>query len=102
MLRHFLDVMHTKKNFFDNIMQSLLNVQGKTKDNLKSRLDLPDICSQRKLHVMPNRKAPTPQFRLDEASKEAFLEWIMMDVKFPDGYASNLRNYVKMGEVKFQ
>ncbi|KAG7564162.1 hypothetical protein ISN44_As10g009280 [Arabidopsis suecica] len=39
------DVMHTEKNFLGNLMNTVVNVQGKTKDNLKSRLDLPDIFS---------------------------------------------------------
>ncbi|KAL1197958.1 hypothetical protein V5N11_013646 [Cardamine amara subsp. amara] len=32
LLRHNLDVMHVEKNFFENIMNTILNVQGKTKD----------------------------------------------------------------------
>jgi len=37
LLWHNLDVMHIKKNVFDNFMNTLLNVLGKTKDSLKSR-----------------------------------------------------------------
>ena len=51
LLRHNLDVMHVEKNFFDNLMNTILNVQGKTKDNLKSRHDLVDISSRKELHV---------------------------------------------------
>ena len=100
-LRHNLDVMHIEKNFFDNIMNTILNVQGKTKDNLKSRLDLPDICSRTALHVTGNGKPPVPAFRLDEPSKAAFFDWIAESVRFTDGYASNLRNCVDHGEGKF-
>lgn len=90
MLRHNLDVMHIEKNFFDNIMNTILDVQGKTKDSLKSRLDLPDICERPELYVMRNGKGPIPIFRLDTNGKKAFFEWIISSVKFPDGYASNL------------
>src|SRR5690606_18889155 len=48
LLRYNLDVMHTEKNFFYNLMNTILNIQGKPKDNLKSRLDLVDICADRK------------------------------------------------------
>ena len=39
-LRHNLDVMHIKKNICDSIIGTLLNIEGKTKDTLKSRIDL--------------------------------------------------------------
>ena len=39
-LRHNLDVMHIEKNICDNIIGTLLNIEGKTKDTLKSRIDL--------------------------------------------------------------
>ncbi|CAN6919019.1 unnamed protein product, partial [Brassica oleracea] len=67
--------MHIEKNFFDNLMNTVLNIQGKTKDNLKSRLDLVDICDRSELHVDENDK-----------------------VKLPDGYASNLGNCVDRSE----
>lgn len=101
LLRHNLDVMHVEKNVFDNLMNTVLNVQGKTKDNLKSRLDLPNICSRGELHVNANGRGPIPVYRLDARSKEQFFDWIMHSVKFPDGYASNLRNCVDTREGKF-
>ena len=36
-LRHNLDVMHIKKNICDNIMKTLLSIEGKTKDTYKAR-----------------------------------------------------------------
>jgi len=71
----------------DNMMNTVLNGPGKTKHNLKSRLDLQDICSRKKLHIMANGKGTIPAFRLDAISKEEFFDWIMHSVKFPDGYA---------------
>ena len=35
-----LDVMHTEKNVCESIVGTLLNVPGKTRDGIKSRLDL--------------------------------------------------------------
>lgn len=100
MLRHNLDVMHIENNFFENIMNTILNVQGKTKDNLKSRLDLPAICERSELHVMSNGKGPTPIFRLNAVAKKAFFQWIIDNVKFPDGYASNLSRCVDINNNK--
>ena len=42
-LRHNIDVMHVEKNVCDNIVGTLLNIEGKTKDSNKARLDLPDM-----------------------------------------------------------
>lgn len=101
LLRHNLDVMHIEKNIFDNIMNTILNVKGKTKDNLKSILDLPDICARESLHVDGRGRLPMPIYRLDAAAKQEFFDWIIDSVKFPDGYASNLRNRVNREEGKF-
>ena len=38
-LRNNIDVMHTEKNVTDNIMGTLLDLEGKTKDIYKLRLD---------------------------------------------------------------
>ena len=42
--------MHIEKNFFDNIFNTIMNVEGKTKDNAKSREDLKELCSCPELH----------------------------------------------------
>ncbi|KAL1206112.1 hypothetical protein V5N11_005267 [Cardamine amara subsp. amara] len=94
LLRHNLDVMHIEKNFFENIINTILNVQGKTKDNVKSRLDLPLYCSRDYVEVVP-------PYRLKVARKTEFFDWIREDVRFTDGYASNLRNCVDYGQGKF-
>ncbi|XP_057761056.1 uncharacterized protein LOC130981482 [Arachis stenosperma] len=39
-LRHNLDVMHIEKNVCDNIVFTMLNESGKSKDHLKARKDL--------------------------------------------------------------
>ena len=51
MLHHNLDVMHIEKNEVDNIINTLLNLDGKTKDNLKARQDLKDIGLRSELHL---------------------------------------------------
>lgn len=40
LVEHQLDVMHTEKNVCKTIYGTLLNILGKTKDRLKSRMDL--------------------------------------------------------------
>jgi hypothetical protein len=36
--------MHIEKNICDNLLGTFLNIEGKTKDTLNSRLDLEDIA----------------------------------------------------------
>ena len=50
LIRHNLDVMHIEKNVCDNIIGTLLGIQGKTKDNLNSRLDLQVMGIRQELH----------------------------------------------------
>ena len=85
LLRHNRDVIHIEKNFFENIMNTLLNVPGKTKDNKKSRKDLPDICSRSELHIKSNGNVHVPIFRLSSEAKTTLFDWVASEVKFPDG-----------------
>ncbi|XP_020876242.1 uncharacterized protein LOC110227178 isoform X3 [Arabidopsis lyrata subsp. lyrata] len=98
LLRHNLDVMHIEKFFFDNLMYTLLNVQGRSKDNLKTRLDLPDICSRPELHLTRDGKVPVPIFRLFAVAKSTLFEWVKSDVTFPDGYVSKLSRTAEQGQ----
>jgi hypothetical protein len=43
LLRHNLNVMHVEKNVMDNILGTLLNIKGKTKDNLETHKDLQEM-----------------------------------------------------------
>ena len=40
LLPHNLDVMHKEKNICDNLLGTLLKLEGKTKDTVSSRIDL--------------------------------------------------------------
>src|SRR5215216_6188420 len=50
-LRHNLDVMHIEKNICDSIIGTLLNIKGKTKDTLISRIDLTHLDIRKDLQV---------------------------------------------------
>jgi hypothetical protein len=47
LLHHNLDVMHIKKkkNKFDNIFNTIMDKNGKTKDNIKARMDIVFLSS---------------------------------------------------------
>ncbi|WMV32370.1 hypothetical protein MTR67_025755 [Solanum verrucosum] len=54
LLRHNLDVMHIEKNICDNIMGTIMNVKGKTKDTIKTQLDLQEMNIRSELHPIQN------------------------------------------------
>ena len=75
-LRHNLDVMHIEKNICDNIIGTLLNIEGKTKDTLKSRIDLTHLGIRQDLQVQdegkPRDMAPVV-YVLDKVKKKRIL-----------------------------
>ena len=55
-MRHNLDVMHIEKNICDIIIGTLLNIEGKTKDTLKSRIDLTHLGTRQDLQLQDECK----------------------------------------------
>ncbi|GJZ37825.1 zinc finger, CCHC-type containing protein [Tanacetum coccineum] len=103
LLRHNLDVMHIEKNVFDNVLGTLLNLDGKTKDNEKSRKDLMEMGIRHELHLKnhPNKKAYLPPacYTMTSVEKSNFLQ-ILKNLKVPDGYASNISRGVSLKDRK--
>jgi hypothetical protein len=50
LLCHNLDVMHNEKNV--NIFNTVMDVKGKTKDNIKARLDLALFCNRKNMELV--------------------------------------------------
>ncbi|XP_060182337.1 uncharacterized protein LOC132612000 [Lycium barbarum] len=100
LIRHNLDVMHIEKNVFDNIFNTLMNVKGKTKDNAKSRADLKLLCHRPELHQDEStKKYPKACYMLDDNAKEVLCKWLQ-ELRFPDGYVSNMGRCVDMNKLK--
>jgi hypothetical protein len=101
LLRHNIDVMHTEKNVVDNILGTLLNMNGKIKDNLESRQDLCKMNLRPKLHsfTAENGKTllPTTCFTMTKKEKTDFLQ-VLHDVRVPYGYSSNMSRCLKLKE----
>jgi len=36
--------MHIKNNVFENIFNTVMDMKGKTKDNMKAKMDMPLFC----------------------------------------------------------
>jgi len=52
LLRHNLDVMHFEKNVFENIFNTVMDVKGKTKDNIKARLDVGVFYNRKNMELV--------------------------------------------------
>ena len=100
MLRHNLDVMCIEKNVVDNIIGTLLNLDGK---NLKARHDLKDIGIKSELHLenVENDQTRMPHacYHMNASENDGFLH-VLKDVRVPDGYSSNISRCVKFKECK--
>ncbi|XP_042395408.1 uncharacterized protein LOC121985814 [Zingiber officinale] len=95
-LRHNLDVMHIEKNVSDNVLSTLLNIEGKSKDTEKARLDLQDMGIRKELHLYKDGnkwKKPPATYTLSSQERRLFCQFIK-SVKFPDGFAANLAKNV--------
>ena len=49
-IRHAIDDMHVQKNVFESIIGTLLDMKGKTKEGLNSRLDMVHLGIKKELH----------------------------------------------------
>ncbi|KAL2900629.1 putative pectinesterase/pectinesterase inhibitor 22 [Bienertia sinuspersici] len=97
LIRHNLDVMHIEKNVSDNILGTLMNIKGKTKDTVKARIDLVKMGIRKELHpVLDGDKVriPVASYTLNSAAKSAICD-MFAAIKSPDGYLSNISRCVK-------
>ncbi|XP_074356311.1 uncharacterized protein LOC141696014 [Apium graveolens] len=97
LLRHNLEVMHIEKNVCDNIIGTLLDIEGKSKDNLKARKDLEDLNIREELWLKKtiNNKYEKPHasYTFTKEECKSFCQFIR-SVRVPDGYASNISRCV--------
>jgi hypothetical protein len=101
LLWHNLDVMHIEKNVMGNILGSILDIPGKTKDDLAARTDLMEMGLRHKLHpfTADNGRTYIPAAcrTMSKDDKTHFLK-VIRNVRVPDGYASNVSRCVRLKE----
>ena len=84
----------------DNILGTLLDIKGKTKDNLAACKDLEEMGLRPTLHPFTqNGKTymPAACHTMSTKDKTNFLK-VFQDVRVPDGYASNIFHCVKLND----
>ncbi|KAL0359822.1 UNVERIFIED_CONTAM: hypothetical protein Sangu_0831600 [Sesamum angustifolium] len=55
LIQHNLDVMHIEKKVIDNIFNTVMDIKGKTKDNMNAHRDLKIICNRLELELYERR-----------------------------------------------
>ena len=101
-MRHNLDVMHIEKNVCESIIGALMNTSKKTKDNLKSHLDLQVMGIREELHPILRGEyleLPSTCYTLYVNEQKVFCKFLK-EVKFPDGYSSNISRCVNLKNRK--
>jgi hypothetical protein len=96
--------MHIKKNVCENIINTLLDIAGKSKDNRKAHLNLQALgitsdlhpieleANQFYLHLTPYSVSPT--------KKKLFCQ-VLKGVKFPYGHAADIwHNVIVSGKKR--
>ncbi|KAL0544809.1 hypothetical protein IC582_019934 [Cucumis melo] len=101
-VRHCLDVMQIEKNVCMNIVGTLLDLPGKSKDGMNSRLDLVEMNIRPELAPMVtgNRTyIPATCYTLSREEKYQFCK-TLSEIKVPEGYLSNIRSLVSLDDLK--
>jgi hypothetical protein len=101
-VRHCIDVMHVEKNVCDSVIGTLLNIQGKTKDNANARLDMVKLGIRQELAPKSDGKRtylPPACYTLSKMEKKSFCE-CLSSIKVPHGYSSNVKSLVSKKDLK--
>jgi len=79
-----------------------MDVKGKTKDNIKARLDIALFCNHKNMELVcdGSRVAkPRASFMLEKNTQLLVYKWLK-SLRFPDGHASNISRLVNMEECR--
>ncbi|CAL5336869.1 unnamed protein product [Camellia sinensis] len=89
--------MHIEKNICDNLVGTLLSIDGKNKDTDKPRLDLEDMRIHKELHLKRRSNGsfekPPASYTLSSVERQGFCDFLK-SIKYPDAYAANISNCV--------
>ena len=94
--------MHIEKNVCANLIGTLLDIPGKTKDGVKSRLDLVELNIRSELAPQVGEKKiflPPACYTLSRAEKLSFCK-TLSELKVPEGYSSNIQSLVSLTDLK--
>ena len=94
--------MHIKKNVFENIFNTVMDVKGKTKDNIKARLDIALYCNRKNMELVYDESRvakPRASFVLEKNAQLLVYKWLK-SLRFSDGHASNISRLVNIEDCR--
>jgi hypothetical protein len=94
--------MHIEKNVFENSFNTVIDVKGKTKENIKARLDVALFCNRQNIELVYNESRvakPRASFVLEKNAQLLVYKWLK-SMCFLDGHASNISRLVNMEEYR--
>ena len=97
-----LDVMHIEKNVFENIFNTIIDLKGKSKDNIKARMDISLFCHCKNMELVFDESRvikPKASFALEKNAQLLVYQWLK-SLCFPDGHASNISKVVNLEECR--
>ena len=96
--------MHITKNVCTNILNTLMDTGGTSKDSLAARLDLQHMGIGKELHPMELEngqfKLPVASWTLKKEEKRTLISFFN-ELKVSMGYCVNPKRLVNMRELKF-
>jgi len=101
-VRHCLDIMHNEKNVCNSFIGTLLNITCKTKDGMKTRLNLVEVGIREQLaheQKWENMYLPLACYTLSRKENIEFCQCLAR-IKVPSCYSSNIQSLVSMKELK--
>jgi len=87
---------------FENIFNTVMDVKGKTKDNIKARLDVALFCNRKNMELVCDGSQvakPRASFMLEKNAQLLVYKWLK-SLRFPDGHASNISRLVNTEECR--
>jgi len=94
--------MHIEKNMFENIFNTVMDVKGKTKDNIKARLDILLYCNRKNIELVYDESwvvKSRASFVLEKNAQLLVYKWLK-SLRFPDGHASNISRLVNIEDCR--
>ena len=93
--------MHLEKNVFESTIGVLLDIKTKTKDGLKSWMDLVNEDIRTKIHPTSMTQSgkvdlPRVSYNLTRDEKRAMCQWLR---EVPTGFSSNIKSLVSMKDL---
>jgi hypothetical protein len=94
--------MHVQKNVFERLIGTLLDIKGKTKEGLNSRIDMVQLDIEKELHPVRQENGkyhlPTASYNLNNDKKHSMCVWLK-NLKVLSGFCSSIRSIVSMKDL---